>query len=447
MMRSRNKLIGRPSQQGSALVMSTVVVFSLMTLSMAFLQVSLSASNEVGSNVDDERAQLVAEAGVSEALISMRFGASGNVGSMLAPAQSGGGLFWVQATDIGDNQTQLVSTAMVGSGRSAVELVVQGDDAPLFQATLNSKERIDLSNGVITDSYASAAGTYVSQEVNTTNGISHANLNGHVASNEGIYLNGTAHILGNASPGPGEGVSLAAGSYVSGSTTPASDPFPFDPIDVPVIASTGSLTVPNNGSQALPAGDHAFDSLSINKNATLVITGPATIVVDDFLGGKDASLVIDATAGPVTIYCQDSYTHTNGFEATAVAGSPMALAFFISSPDDIVFPSATAIRGGYYAPDAAFAFSSGNEVWGAFLSRQITMNASTKFHFDESLMDYWQVDVDGAGSNVLAWYETGVQPRALITNRRDPLTVLNLTAGDLLMPANAWDHGISPTGQ
>jgi hypothetical protein len=420
--------------------MSVVLLSTFMVLSMSLLQVTLSNSDEVGSSRDDQRAELLAEAGLVESVEAIRSGASGAVGSMAAPASAGGGVFWVTATDLGGGVTQLVATAMAGSGRAAAALVVSRDQAPLFDATLNSRDDLVLANGVVVDSFDSSLGDYATQVGSTTNGHPHAASNGHVSSNGDIYVNGTATVMGNAVPGPTGSVSTSSGSFISGTTLPATEPFAFPPITVPSIPQTGSLAVPDGTSYTLPAGDHGYTSLSIGRECKVLIQGPATIVVDDFVGGKDANLLIDATGGPVTVYCRSSYTHTSGFEASAVTGSPMALAFMIEGSDPIVFPSNTNVRGAYYAPDAEISFSSGNEAWGAFLGKSVTMNADTRFHFDEVLMEYWRENTNRSASvSVLAWYSAPVTPRSLVTNRADPLAVLGLTRNDLRKPTAAWD--------
>jgi hypothetical protein len=209
-----------------------------------------------------------------------------------------------------------------------------------------------------------------------------------------------------------------------------------------MIPPTGLLDIAVGDTQDLFSGDYNFSDVTIGKDATLIVHGPANIVVDRFTGGKDARLMIDATSGPVTVYCTGSYVHTGGFEADAVDGSPMALAFFITAPGDIVFPSATKIRGGYYVPEAEITFAAGNEAWGAFGARRINMSSGMAFHYDETLREYWEADTgDGRleGVEGLVWFETEVQPASLRRSRRDPFELLGVDPDTLPAPAEAWD--------
>ena len=52
----------------------------------------------------------------------------------------------------------------------------------------------------------------------------------------------------------------------------------------------------------------------------------ATIVIDDFSGGKNGKIYVDAIDGPVTFWVRNGYSHIKGFEIDAVQGSANAIA-------------------------------------------------------------------------------------------------------------------------
>lgn len=421
------ELLPPDTRRGSALIVVMLVVTVLMILSSSLFQVGRSMSNEVLSELDGVRARYLARAGVADAVASIIAGNDGSVGSIGAPAEAGGGFYWVERADLGNGEIRVRSTALVGSGRAALEVVFENPESPFFKGVLNSKLLLVLASGCMADSYSSSVGTYASQVVNVTNGIAHAGMEGDLASNDNIVVNANVTVFGDVTPGVTGSVALAPSAYVSGSTAPALVPHLFAPLDIPVLpAPVTSLIIPNGGSQSLASGDYSLNAISIGKIATLNIEGPANIVVDDFTALNDANLIIDATAGPVSIYVRGTYTHGNGFEANAVAGSPLALGFFLEGTDPVVFPSNTRIRGAYYAPNAPISFNSGNEAWGAFVGETVQMNAAMRFHFDEDLANYWQDDSDGFTGNVIAMYPTDVRPAALVRDRRDPRVVLQL---------------------
>jgi len=433
----------RPGSSGNALLPVLMVVLVLATLTATFIRVELSGSSTADSRFDDKRAELLARAGVSEAVAAVRAGATGNVGSIATPAYLGNGVIWVQTTDLGQDRYRMLATALVGKGRAAMDVVlhVLPQQDPLFRATLNSRETLTVNEGVMCDSYDSSVGTYESQAVNFTDGFWHADMGGHVASNQNIVLNANAHVFGDATPGPSYGVEFNTGAYVSGSTDAADEEFSFPPIEVPDIPSQGNLTVPQNGLVSLPAGQYGFDGVDILKGGTLQVTGPAILVVADFAGLRDARLEIDAVNGPVTIHCTSSYTHERGFESVPADGSPMALAFMISAPQDITFPSTTMIRGAYYAPDSSVLFTSNNEVWGAVAARRIEMSSDMEFHFDETLLDHWSEDQGDPRDPVtaLAWMTAEVSPAFLRTDRTDPFLLLGVDKASLPSPREAWE--------
>jgi hypothetical protein len=434
---------GTPGRQraGTAMVAVVIALTGLLVLGSIFHQLAVRVAVEQAANVDERRAFYLADTALSEAMTAVRAGASGSVGSLATPAYFGGGVFWVQATDMGANRTRLLATALCGSGRAALEAEVQMVfDDPLFKAVLNSKDTLTLNSSVMVDSFDSELGSYASQAVNSNGVHVYANANGDVSSNMGIVLNSNATAFGDAIPGPGYSVVFNTGAYVSGSITPAPVAFSFPPIQVPAVAGSSPLVVPDNGSYSLPAGIHGFGALQIGTKSTLVVHGPAKIVCTDFTGGKLGKLVIDATAGPVTIYVKGAYQHISGFEAQPAGSSPMALAFMLTKAQDVTFPSKSKISGAYYGPATNFTFTSANEIWGAFAGNRIDMSSSTKFHFDESLMKHWDNQTSGGSDplDVLVWRRAAVAPALLLRDRRDPFAVLGVAKAALLSPAKAW---------
>jgi hypothetical protein len=429
-------------KQGSALVMTLVVVVVLTLASIAIISTQVMTSKATSASFDDSKAEMLVQAAVSEAIVAIRGGSFGGVGTEASPARLGDGLFWVETTDLGSGRYHLYAIAAVGAGRAASEVVVNvgGDEGPVFTSTLNSDEPLTLNEGVTTDSYNSADGTYDSQAVNVTNGITHANTEGDMSSNNDVVMNARATVLGDATPGPGHTVTYGTDAYVEGSTLPASEEYAFPPVEVPNVPVSGDFLVPSAGNVSLSPGVYGYSNFEIGKDAVLTIHGPATVVVDDFSGIKDSQLVIDAVDGPVTFYIQGTYFHDRGFEALAESGSPLALAFFIASSADIAFPSDTNIRGAYYAPESHISFASGNEAWGSFAGSRVSMSSGMRFHYDEDLAEHWEDDT-GQGEDEMGyvmWIPARISIDALRANRGDPFALLGVDRGNLRSPADAW---------
>jgi hypothetical protein len=441
MLIARNAWMGRASsRRGSVIVLSLIVLTALLMLGAALYRIASAAESEVQGREDDQRAFYLAEAGLSEAMVSLREGSSGAIASQDEPAYLAGGVLWVTAEDLGDGRSRLIANGMAGSGRAALEVVVEDQSQePLFRAVLNSDDVMTLASGVKIDSFDSELGSYASQVANSYAGTPYAKDNGDVLSNSDILLNAGAMVFGDAKPGPGHSVSLATGTHVSGSIAPSPEPFLFTPIPVPPIAGASAYNLPPSSSATIPPGTWGFGNFTLNKASNLTIQGPATLVVNNFTGGKDARLKIDASGGPVTIFVQGSYTHLANFEALPTAGSPMALAFMVQGSNDVVFPNLTKVRGAYYVPNAQVVFSNDNEAWGSFAAKKISMSNTMKFHYDESLAKHWETNGMGETDPLqwLSWSQSS-PPADVLADRRDPYQVLDVVRADLPTPTAAW---------
>jgi hypothetical protein len=90
------------SRAGSSMVTVVILLGTMTVLALIFLRAGQAVSEEQLTNVDGARAAYLAEAGISEALEAMRNGESGAIASGNTPAYLGGGVVWVEATDLGN---------------------------------------------------------------------------------------------------------------------------------------------------------------------------------------------------------------------------------------------------------------------------------------------------------------------------------------------------------
>ena len=447
----------RASDRGSALVATVTLVGTMMVLTLIYLRVGQRVSGEQQNLVNEMRAAGLAEAGINEAIEAIRADLSGNVGTAEAPAYLGGGVVWVEATDLGDGRTQLDAMAMKDSGRAALRVVVETGGAPgggnpgssggnTFFSMLFSNKSLVLKQNVLIDSWDSELGTYASQAVNTTDGVTHAGTAGGAAGNGSIQLDANVHVFGNANPGPSYTVSQANTAYVSGTTTPIPEPVPLAQISVPFLLTNGIYGVANNATKTINPGTYHYTALTQGKFSTLKVIGPATIVLDSYLAGPSSTLEIDATNGPVTIYDTGLWLADKNYKLVPKAGTPIDGAFLISSPGTVQFKQGSELKFGFYAPNATIQVDQGAEVWGALVADQITVDQGTKFHFDENLRDYvlpWEVPASVLGieeeesTEVLSWSTLGFPIPEYMRDRRSPFLLLGVESAQLLTPAEA----------
>lgn len=447
------------SRAGSTLLAVITLVGTMMVLSLIFLRVGQQVSNEQLATVNGMRAGFLAEAGISEALEAVRSGKSGAIGSQEAPGYLGGGVVWVESTDLGDGRTQLDSMAMKDGGRAALRVVVgdadgsdddNGDEgsSSAFYTMLFSNKDMQLDQTVMIDSWDSELGTYASQATNSYSGTAYAGSSGGAASNAGIQLDDGVKVFGDVHSGPGFSVSKAGSAHVSGSTAASLETVPLVQIPVPVVASSGVYSVANNATKTINSGTYHYTNLTQGKFSTLKVIGPATIVLDGYTTGASATLEIDATNGPVRIYDTGVWSVDKNYKVIPKAGTPIDGAFLISSTGTVQFDQGSQLKFGFYAPNSTIQVDQGAEVWGALVADQISVDQGTKFHFDENLKGFelpWKVPdsilgiVDESEPTVLSWSKIAFPVAEYVSDRRSPFTLLGVHRSDLLSPSEAWD--------
>jgi len=447
------------SRAGSTLLAVVTLVGTMMVLSLIFLRVGQQVSNEQLATVNGMRAEFLAEAGISEAMEAVRSGESGAIGNQKAPAYLGGGVVWVESTDLGDGRIQLDSMAMKDGGRSALRVVVgdgdggDGDDgdsggSSAFFTMLFSNKQMQLDQNVTIDSWDSTLGTYASQATNSYSGTTYAGAAGGAASNAGIQLDSGVKVFGDVHSGPGFSVSQAGSAHVSGSTSASLDKVPLVQIPVPVVAASGVYSVANNATKTINPGTYHYTNLTQGKFSTLKVVGPATIVLDGYTTGVSATLEIDATNGPVTIYDTGVWSVDKNYRVMPKTGSPIDGAFLISSAGTVQFDQGSKIGFGFYAPNATIEVDQNAEVWGALAADNIDVYQGTKFHFDENLKGYdlpWVVPdsilgiVDESEPTVLSWSKIAFPVSEYLSDRRSPFTLLGVHRSDLSSPSEAWN--------
>ncbi len=452
----------RNGRRGSTMISVVILSGVLTVLTLIFLRVGARVTDEQLATVESARASYLAEAGISEALEALRSGKSGNVGTSEAPAYIGGGIVWVEATDMGGGRTQLDSMAMKDGGRAALRVVVEdgagaaggapggsGGSDPFF-TMLYSNKPLALNQDNLIDSWDSSLGLYALQATNLKDGFLYAGTAAGAGSNASVKLDQNTHVFGDVHSGPGQTVTLGSGAYVSGSTTPSPAAVPLAPITVPAIPATGAYNVGNLKTKTISAGTYHYTDVTMGKGSKLIIQGPATLVWDGFTTGLSATLLVDCTNGPVTIYDTGVWSVDKFFTVGPTPGSPVDAAFLISSPGTVQFDQGSKISFGFYCPNATIQVDQGAEVWGALVADQITIAQGTHFHFDENLKKFelpWDVPnsvlgiPDPGAPEIISWSRIDFPIDRYQGDRRDPFTLLGVQKADLASPVDAWEDG------
>jgi hypothetical protein len=255
---------------------------------------------------------------------------------------------------------------------------------------------LHLDSNARTDSYDSALGSYLDQMVNGAGSNAYANTNGDVGSNADITMDSNNQVWGDANPGPSGTVSGSGVANIYGNTTSLPATIDLPDIIVPVIPSTGSLTV--SSSQTLASGSYNYGTLQVNVGKTLTVVGPATIVCSDFKLKSNSSLIVDATNGPVEFYVVNDFVLNSNTSIYSTDYLPKDVTFNLLSDnildpgidvlfdEDLVdFDSGSKMYGTIYAPSAEVTIDSNFELFGSLVARRVDLDSNCRIHYDETL--------------------------------------------------------------
>lgn len=302
-----------------------------------------------------------------------------------------------------DGLVRLVAVARDNEENSAMEVVLQRVNDPLFRWSIFGRDDVDMGVRSMTDSYDSTTGTYASQLSGD-----HAGDEGDVASNGPIQVGADADVYGNAIPGPSDTVSLDGSATVTGATTPAVDLITLPITEFPTTPSVGDRSL--GVDLTIPSGDYSFDHLQLADDMTLTVIGPATLLMHSFQGGERSKILVDDTAGPVAIYAQGDFILGNEAGLTSLSQDPASLSVWNQSDQLVQIGTDAYVHGTIMAPRADVDFGTRVQVFGAVVGATITMGTDCEFHYDTNLRN-----LPGGGDevfDVLAW-----QPLSL----RDPV--------------------------
>lgn len=424
----------KAAERGSALVTAVIVLSVLAVLSTAYLRMSLSTNREVTSRIDNERSFFLAESAVGEGISALRGGGSGNVASQAQPAYLSDGMMWVESTDLGGLEWQLDARAAVGSGRTALQVIVNGTGST-YGSGLMAVEFFDWGNNGMVDSWNSDVSDYAST-VDPLTGCANANVDGHA--NDWAELGANTEYHGDLYPGPED--TVTGNGTVFGATDPAPDEFYLPPPEVPVVPPGVPLSVANNGTLNLGAGVYSFSDVNIGMSATINIEGPSTIVVDgDFFLGKFSEMHISPTGDPVNVYVTGDVFLDVSSKILSVTQKPAAMNLSVGgegTDPHVFFENHTEYWGTLYAPQAPTTFGEYTQLYGSIQVLSLEAEPHVDFHYDEALGGPTKIE---AVYTITSWIEEDFPVQELQVDRTDPFRIMGQNKATMPMPADAWD--------
>ncbi len=373
-------------ERGSTLVVVLAAVVVIAAFAYALMENTGSDHRRTSALERGVRATYLAEAGANHAIADIAVMGPGSLGSSESPVSFGGGGYWFNIVDNGDGTFTVTSLGRAGDQLRGLQVVLAPKEIPLFTKALFGDLDLGATGTVFTDSYDSDLDTYASQAVNVdpTTGRTFAKANGGLGSNANITLNGTVTILGDATPGPGGSVFVNGGSaYISGSTAPAVTTSPMPPIEFnPSGTSSGDFST--SGATTFTAGEYHYTDFDAKAKAAITFVGDVILYIDGDMSMAGQAEMIVAPGASVTIYHQGDNISLTGGGVVNQSQLPANFKVF-STGTQVKFGGGSSFYGAIYAPNGTIDPGGTTSIHGSFVAREIMINGTADFHYDESL--------------------------------------------------------------
>jgi hypothetical protein len=426
-------------RRGTAILPALIVVVMVATLSMVYVQMSLSKNKEQRVSVDSKRAFYMAEAGLAEGFNGLCMGKSGNVASEDVPAEFGAGLFWTKATELGNGRVKLESTGLAGAGRATLAITCERSSDQVGSLGFFGGNRTSVEGGATIDSYDSRFGTYASQALTAALALPGTRVGGNGDISVQGSLRTPTYIYGDVSPGPaGTLLQSALGVTITGSRSPSPATVALPAVKLPF--KPGTLRMEVVASRNMPTGAYGMDTLRVGTGATLLITGPQVIVANEIRVDAGGKLAIDATNGPVKIYTTNLLRFDAGSVVNTGSTDPSGVTF--QSTGTVELGATGDFYGTLYSPSSAVVLPAGFNVYGSVVADSLLVAAGARLHYDRAL----SATSDGNGaSHLLGWHIVELPNVGIVKLRYDALADL-VSRG--ITPRRAtdghFDIGVTP---
>ncbi|MCP3920652.1 MAG: hypothetical protein GY711_34430 [bacterium] len=428
-------------RRGNALVASLLLVIVIAGLGAGIIQVQSAIERRHAESIDRKRALYMAETGLSEAFHAVASGKSGNVGTPLVPASFADGLYWVEATELGNDRVALVSTGMCGTGRFTLSMSVQSHVNRVGMLGFFGADGITVEPGCTIGSCDSRDLSWDPQLVGTLDPSAgpgtRLTTNGDAVLDD-VRSGPETAVHGDILAGPTGSVVVGTGANVSGSMTPSLASVELRPIEPPLVQSAGNLQHTSGGLLVLGTPRMAYGDLEVGKDSTLLIQGPASLVVDTLELSSGAELRFDSSSGPIRLYCSQSFVADSGSILSSASGDPRGVALILgdlqSTPTrpDLVFEASGEFFGMLIAPTEDISLPSSLTVVGSAAAKSLNVESGTRVLFDEA------VTRGGFGVGVprlLSWEIRELPDTGLVRTRIDASTILQLRG---VTPTPSW---------
>lgn len=394
------------NKKGIALVVAIVFILVLSVLAFALMVRSIPGGAIANRYAASTQAFWLADAGIQKAVWELNqnscvdFLQCGTGTACLSCGNCGAGNKCLAGT-LGTNgdfdvvmdygNTLITSTGSFPNRTTASfqrKIQVNLSQNSPFNYAAFAQGSISLSNNLNVDSYDSSLGDY--------------GVNGNIHSNGSIGSNGTSSgiislsnnsvVNGNASTGVNGTVSLSNGSQVTGTTTHSNN-ITLSPVVVPSaltsLASGGSLSISNGGTQTLNSGDYQYTSISMSNDSTLTVNGTVRLYLtaNSALSANNNVTINVSNGANVTIYSDGVFSAANDVTINNQGNIPSNFVIYstYTGSNGVSLANSGAFYGVVYAPNTDISIGNNGQVFGALIGKTIWFSNNDNIHYDEAV--------------------------------------------------------------
>lgn len=375
-------------ESGSALVLVLILLLIVFGVGGAYLGLSGTNFATALRERDAEIAFAVAESGLDAAVHELNVGIDpGGDGLGAVSGTMGRDTYAVEVRPSGSARFVLRAEGRRDKARRTIVAVVEASEggADRFRSAVFGDRYVNLAQASAVDSYDSREGDYATAVKDRVRDAPYAGDAGHVRSNGDVRLEPNAKVFGDVTAGENGDVRVDANAHVDASVTRATEPLEVPPVVVPDLPAGPPMAIPSRSLQVLGPGTIRLSELTVGKGATLILEGPATVVVDLFRADTQATLMVDGKSGPVALIGTGEFHVDHTVDWRSVAKNPLELELKLAGAGHATLTGRGEFFGTVYAPNADLSLEGSLEVYGALAARSVSLGQYARVHYDEAV--------------------------------------------------------------
>lgn len=385
------------SEDGAILVVSLVLLVLLSVVGLAATETATIETMIAGNIKAQKIAFYDAEAGVNWALARLEADlADGEDLSSIDPSADtdydapAGFSFVIERDEFTGTGPYTFTSTGAGPNNAAAVIKITFERESALNYGVFGDEEIEIKNSANIYSY----------NHNTTPDPTPSDSTGEadIGSNHELEIKSDAFIDGDAALGDdGAGteatIEIKTGATITGDSGVDVDRIDPDPLGVvggeyATKFTTYSSSNDNNLASS-PDDDLSDNEIYLDGGESMTLNGQsggANYYLEEINLKNNATLSIDASAGPVNVFLTGKLEAKSGSNIN-ISGAPSDFSIYSNSTDNVEFKNSSAFKGFIYAPYAEVEMKNSSKVYGAIWGKEVETKSSANIYFDTSLKD------------------------------------------------------------